>query len=370
MRIMALPINFGAGLLTASLLFASPAASQSFPEEFSEIRSLRELSDGRTLAFDGKENRLMLLDWDAGTSRTISRVGNGPGEYRSVSQLLSMPGDTTALVDGTARRWVLMHRDRIVGTLPQEQSLHLMQFFSRMLGADGAGRVLVVASIPWSGTGERAVLSRMPQNAESLLVLRLRRDSGRIDTLAGLRGRPWGATTFTHGSGRTAVTYQATNPLSAPEQALMLDDGTVVIARQHPFRLEIIAPNGSRRLGPILDSARVRTSPAERRAAIARKWAFAGPPLPEEARFQGWPDLVPAFPVDALLPVPGNRLAVRRQQTVAFPLERIDILDAGGQRLRQVQLAAGESLVAVGRRHVYLTRTDEDGLTILMRREW
>lgn len=370
MRITAIPTVLEFAFLSAGLAVAHPAVAQAFPEEFSEIRAVRELSDGRTLAFDGKERRLMLLDWNTGTARDIGRVGNGPGEYQSGSQLLAMPGDTTALVDGIARRWVLIHRDRVLGTLPPEQSLHLMQFFSRMLGVDAEGRVLVVAAIPWQGPGERAVYSRMPHYAESLLVLRLRRDGGRIDTLTGLRGRPWGATTFTHGRGRNAMTYGANNPLSAPEQALMLDDGTVVIARQHPYRLEIIARDGTRALGPVLDSARVRPSAAERRAAIARQWAFAGPPLPEEANFQGWPELMPSFPSDALLHVPGNRVAVLRQQTVAFPLERIDILDAGGQRIKQVQLAEGESVVAFGRRHIYVTRTDEDGFTVLIRREW
>lgn len=370
MHIVAVPSVIAIVLLAAGVAVARPLPAQAFPEPFSGVPAVRELSDGRTLAFDWKEKRLMVLDWSSGQVRDIGRVGDGPGEYQGGRQLLALPGDTTALVDPIIRRWVLLHRDRVLATLTPEQSLHLMQFFSPPLGADAEGQVLVVAAVPWTGPGERAVLSRMPQWAESLLVLRLRREGGRIDTVAGLRGRPWGASRFTRGSGRERMAYTASNPLSAPEQALMLEDGTVVVARQHPFRLEVIARDGSRHIGPILDSTRLVASPRERQAAIARSWAHVGPPPLTEADFEGWPELVPHFPMDALLHVPGNRVAVRRQRSAAFPLERIDIVDASGHRIRQVHLRDGESVVAFGRRHMYVVHTDGEGFTILSRREW
>lgn len=358
-------------IFLASFLLAWAAPAQTFPEGFSRIDAVRELSDGRTLAFDGLEKRLLVLDWATGRVRDIGRRGDGPSEYQNATQLVPLPGDSTVLVDGLTRRWLLLHRDSILATLPQEQSLFLTQFFSPVFGGDADGHVIVTAAIPWTGSGERAIYSRNPAYADSLLVLRLKRDSRRIDTLTGLRGRPWGGVaTFTRGRGREQMTYSARNPLAAPEQAIMLEDGTVAVARQHPFRIEFIARDGRRRLGPVIDSVRILASSRERQAAIAREWSFVPPPLPTEAEFGGWPDLVPSFPADALFYVPGNRLAVRRQPSVAAPQERIDVVDANGLRITQVRLSPGERVKAFGVRHVYLVRTDDDGFSILSRREW
>jgi hypothetical protein len=354
----------------ASLVAATTLPAQAFPTEFTSVGSVRELSDGRTLIADSREKRLLVLDWSTGRARDIGRTGDGPGEYRSLSQLLALPADTTVVIDHVARRWILYAGDRMQASVAPERALYLWQFLAPPQGVDSQGNVLVVAAVPWKGVGERAVLSRMPTYAESLVALRLSRDGARIDTLARLRGRPWGASTFTRGVGAQRMTYTASNPLSAPEQALLFPDGSVAVARQHPFRVEWIDRDGGRRQGPVLDTASVRATPRERAAAIARVWPEAGPPPLTEADFSGWPELVPSFPSDALLHVPGNRLAVRRQRTEAQPHERIDIISRDGSLVKRLQLAAGERAVAFGARHMYVTHTDEDGLVILSRREW
>lgn len=354
----------------SALAVATTLPAQTLPVEFTSVGAVRELSDGRTLITDPREKRLLVADWSTGRVRDIGRTGDGPGEYRSLSQLLALPADTTAVIDAVARRWILYVGDRMLASVAPERALHLFQFFSPALGADAHGNVLMVAALPWQGVGERSVLTRMPTFAESLLVVRLSRGSSRIDTLAGLRGRPWGASTFTRGVGSQRMTYTASNPLSAPEQALLFPDGSVVVARQHPFRVEWIAPDGRRRHGPVLDSASMRATPRERAAAIARAWPDAGAPPLTEADFAGWPELVPSFPSDALLHVPGNRLGVRRQRTATTPHERIDIVDGEGRLAKRLQLSAGEKVVAFGARHAYVARTDEDGLVHLSRREW
>lgn len=357
-------------LWAASLASATALSGQTFPEPFTSVGAVRELSDGRTLITDPRERRLLVLDWNTGRVRDIGRTGDGPGEYRSLSQLLALPTDTTAVIDGVARRWILYAGDRLLASVAPERALHLTQFFSPALGADAHGNLLVVAGVPWTGEGPRAVLSRVPTYAESLVVLRLSRESTRIDTLAGLRGRPWGVATFTRGVGSQRMTYTANNPLSAPEQALLFPDGSIAIARQHPFRVEWIGPDRRRRAGGALDTAAMRATPRERAAAIVRAWPDAGAPPLTEADFAGWPELVPSFPADALLHIPGNRLGIRRQRTAANPNERLDIVDAEGRLVKRLQLATGERAIAFGARHLYVVRTDEDGLVHLRRREW
>jgi hypothetical protein len=352
------------------LACAAPIAAQTFPAEFSSIGAVRELSDGRTLVTDWREKRLVVLDWGAGSTRDIGRVGDGPGEYQSLSQLVALPADSTILIDGSSRRWTLYVGDRLHSTLPPEVVLHLSQFSSPALGADGRGHVLLNAAVPSQGQGERAELSRMPSYAESLLVLRASRGSTRIDTLAGIRGRPWGVTKISYGTSSRRMMYAANNPLSAPEQALLLPDGSVAIARQDPFRVQWITPGGLRRLGPVLDSTTARVTARDRAAAITRAWPNPMTPPLAETDFAGWPERMPAFPVEALLHVPSNRLAIRRQVSVAAPNERVDVVASDGRLVKRIQLLPGERAVAFGARHIYVTRTDEDGFVILSRREW
>ena len=53
-----------------------------FPEPFSLVRGLRELSTGVVLVTDWTEERLVALDFGHGTATEIGRVGRGPHEFR------------------------------------------------------------------------------------------------------------------------------------------------------------------------------------------------------------------------------------------------------------------------------------------------
>ena len=54
-----------------------------FPEPFTSISGLRELSDGRILISDRTEKRISFIDFGSGSTREIGRVGEGPGEYQN-----------------------------------------------------------------------------------------------------------------------------------------------------------------------------------------------------------------------------------------------------------------------------------------------
>src|SRR3954463_7182734 len=100
------------------ILFAEVTPAQSAPvvrlaapvtakEEFSRVVSSRELSDGRLIITDRRENRVALVSFDGKPAVTLSRVGSGPGEYRYAGALVAMPGDSTALADVSNGRWLL-----------------------------------------------------------------------------------------------------------------------------------------------------------------------------------------------------------------------------------------------------------------------
>lgn len=340
----------------------TPGAAPEFPLGFTSIRGVRELSDGRLIVADGGEYRLLVLDWKARNHRAIGRVGDGPGEFRSLSALIALPGDTTMVVDGLARRLLLLERDRYIAAVPADQALHLLQFFALHNGADARGRLLALAPIPTKSTDRvRAVYTRMTAFAESLLVVRMTRLDKRIDTLAALRGRPWGSGDFVRGDGDRSMRYSVSNPLSTSEQAWLFADGAVAVLRKEPYRVDWIAPGGQARRGQAIEGMEPRATAADRRFAIDHEYPDLTPPVSEH-EFTGWPELLPAFPADALLPLPDGRLGVRRSVTRTQPRPRVDVIDRSGVRVATIVLAAGERLLAFGKACAYVVRKDDDDL--------
>lgn len=337
-------------------------AAPEFPLGFTSIRGVRELSDGRVIVADGGEYRLLVLDWGARTHRAIGRVGDGPGEFRSLSVLIALTGDSTMVVDGTARRLLLLERDRFVAAVPADQALHLLQFFALNGGADARGRLLALAPIPTKSTDRvRAAYTRMPTFAESLLVVRMTRRDKRIDTLVALRGRPWGFGEFVRGDGDRRLKYNVSNPLGTSEQAWLFADGTIAVLRKEPYRVDWIAPGGEVRRGQAIEAMEPRATAADRRFAIDHEYPDFAPPV-RENEFSGWPERVRAFPDDALTPLPDGRLGVQRSITRTHPQPRIDVIDRSGVRAATILLAARERLLAVGQTCAYVARKDDDDL--------
>jgi hypothetical protein len=75
-----------------------------FAEPFTDVGSIRELSDSRVIVVDARELTVKLIDFRSGTATTIGRSGEGPGEYRWPSRLYPLSGDSTLLHDGSGGR--------------------------------------------------------------------------------------------------------------------------------------------------------------------------------------------------------------------------------------------------------------------------
>src|SRR3954468_20024523 len=77
-------------------------------EPFTNVGSVRELSDGRVIVIDNGDRALYAVDFKAGTSSQIGRPGDGPNEYRTPTLLLPVPADTTLVVDIANRRLLVL----------------------------------------------------------------------------------------------------------------------------------------------------------------------------------------------------------------------------------------------------------------------
>jgi hypothetical protein len=82
------------------------------------VSSAARLSDGSVAIANGGTREVRIYGADGRHMRTIGREGDGPGEFRSVSQVLASSGDTLVVWDGTAYRISRFDRD---GTLVADQ---------------------------------------------------------------------------------------------------------------------------------------------------------------------------------------------------------------------------------------------------------
>ncbi len=79
-----------------------------YPEPFSYLSGVRELTDGRILAADPMSQVLLRIDLETGAVDTLGRHGKGPQEYEGPDQVFPLPGDSTLLVDlGNGRLTVI-----------------------------------------------------------------------------------------------------------------------------------------------------------------------------------------------------------------------------------------------------------------------
>ena len=80
--------------------------------DFTQIRAVRELPDGRVLVTDRLDKGLGVADFIRNTFTPIGRTGSGPAEYRLPTALAAMPGDSTLMADEGNQRLAIIGPDR------------------------------------------------------------------------------------------------------------------------------------------------------------------------------------------------------------------------------------------------------------------
>ena len=124
---LTLLLSLQPGALAAQVVrIGAPTAT--LAEEFSDIRGVRELRDGRLLVSDYIDQRVVLVDLRDGMVEDCLTEGIGPQDVRLAGRLIPMPGDSTLLVDignsrlmvldptGTPRRVISGERPGVMGT--------------------------------------------------------------------------------------------------------------------------------------------------------------------------------------------------------------------------------------------------------------
>lgn len=336
---------------------------------FLDVAAVRELQDGSTLVIDWSDRTLNIVGWSPVSARTIGRTGDGPGEYRAPRLLLALGNDSTLVPDWQNGKWHVAHRDRLVSAVDRSQPMP-RDWGTILSGTDTLGHMLVLLGTRFPDE-VRARGPGINAYAESLVVVRVNRGSGKADSIAYVRGGFRGVARTSKTVAGGVIHYTLINPLAVGDQAVLFPDGWIAVAYASPYRVEWRSPGGGIVRGEPLPDTKVPVDERVKAQVIADQW----PPSPSTPKwrpdeFPGWPAVLPPFLKDALLALPDGRLAVRTTTVGAGKPVRYDIVDRQGRLSGVLQLKSSERLVGVGKGAVYSVVTDTDGSEILRRHRW
>jgi hypothetical protein len=314
--------------------------------------------------YDAIERRLDLLSLPAGERRVVARPGAGPGEYRTLTAVLRIAGDTLLLWDpGNDRVLALSARGEAIGNWPAD-------------GRTPRGTRLVRAlpSVA-DAVGHLYGVQQRPTDGDTAALVRVRIRDGAADTLARFvvpQLRPQ----------RTAAGVVRVRAPGFPTVDAwgVFADGRILFVRGDGYQPEIVLADGTRRRAAAIGYAAVPVTSAMRRAHVAavvremerrlRREASGGAtvtmPRVEGVEPETWPTQLPPIASSTILVDALQRAWVQLTDAdVSRP--RYDLLDREGRRVAAFRLPAGGRLVALGRESLYVTVEDADGLLELRR---
>lgn len=350
-----------------------------FPEPFSAISGIRELSDGRVVVADRRDKIVQILDLKSGTAEAVSREGSGPGEYALPSGVLPMPNDQTLIVDLLNQRFLLIGPDGKPGeTIPMPSlsgtSSGLRIGFARPQASDAQGRLYFQpTSIQMPGG---------PPASDSVPVVRWTPGGTAVDTAAWVIG----PRTSMSGSAGGQMRFTMRMPMVfAPQEAWgVTADGRVARVTPEPYRALWYSAGGRVTPGPTVPYTPPKVTEADKKAYRERQ--RANPPttimmtrggssgntatslpagsLPEPEFAETRP---PFTSTGSVLVSPDGEIWVNRSRPAGDNTPVYDVFDSAGRLVRKMSFPPDHAVTGFGKGSVYVIRTDEDGLQYLLR---
>lgn len=349
-----------------------------YPEGFSFLNGVRELSDGTVLAADPLAQLLLRIDLDTSTADTLGRSGPGPQEYQQPDQVFPLPGDSSLLVDLGKTQLTVIHPD---GTFGEGMSMTIPR-------DEGFPDILTPRFVD---EGEyiydQAGRSRDGGPPDSAAIVRVHRVSRSMDTVAMV----WLPETPLR---RTQRFGYLPKMLEARDDWAVGPDGRVAVIRAQDFSVEWTFPDGRRVVGPphsfetesvtledkealmadMRSSSLSIISSVSRTGGVQRMAMSRGTPNsgdgPGVDDFE-WAEIFPAFRNDRALISRRGEVWVERWVPVGSD-SRLEVFDSEGIWLGSVVLPPRRRLVGFGQgpdggEVAYLTRTNEYDLKWLER---
>jgi hypothetical protein len=344
-----------------------------FPEPFTEVRGVRELTDGRVVVNDFRDRFVKLVDFPAGTVRQTGTHGSGPGEYLMPLMLLPLGRDTTAVYD-------MANNGDLVIILPDGSLRGSITTAPTTPG----GATITTRS---RGDGRGFIYSETRTGNDSIAVERYdRRSNGRVIlgyvsplVVSPFRGRPAGGRGLGARGTPTGGVGGSPPPFFTVDQWAVANDGRLAVVTSEPYRVTFTETDGRRWTADPISTSRIRVTEAHKsewRQTRARPVAsisfsrsgeraagFTSRPVVEPA---AWPEYLPPFLTGAVRFAPDGMLWVERTTAAGAPAT-FDIIDFRGRLVLKVVFPPRTRLAGFGANTIYAVRRDSDDLEYLQK---
>lgn len=369
-------------VLVAVLFFPALTAAQqplrlqkpeaAYAEPFTFIASVRELRDERVLVLDRRDRIVLLLDFRNGKATAVGRDGTGPGEYTQPGRLFMLGGDTSAIYDGPARRFVLVGPD---GKAGDAFRLDLATGSGQRRGgipkwSDVQGRVFTEGS-PYAVGEMRA--------ADSAAITRFARGAVKGDTLAyvhldketiQIRNLPGEGMSISNG----------VKAFAARDDWVALPDGGAAVVRVADYHVDWYSPSGVHTAGPRVQTDPIPVTAADKDQARKERLAAMQSARPRAGNATvsapidpvGLPELVfppvkPPFELGNMFARPNGEVWVLRTRNAREQALVYDVFTRAGGMIGRVAFPPSTRLVGLGNGTLYTVRIDADDLQYLER---
>lgn len=364
-----------------------PAADGVATDTFTMPGSIVELSDGRVIISDPPHRELWAVDFTTGERTAFGRLGDGPGEFRYMQQVIRLAGDSVAVVStGPQVRVAIVSPD---GVPARTLTLDTDPSSAATIGARGYTEWPAQPEYSDARGHLYGARPRLPLGIEFELqwddyqLMRVDPGTGRTDSIGRVPAFMDGTRPRALNDGSGFEIDLMPGPFTAQTTWTVLSDGTVVIVDGEQYDLTFMRG----------DTVREVRVPAEQVSVTPEAWArYTDTAAPsQQRRMRGgvpmggpagvpprWEVRVPPAPtaMPSTLAGPRRRLLtdgrdvwVPVPQPGPDPLanERWDVIDARGERRMTLELPARTVLLGVSARFLYTATIDDDELRTVRR---
>jgi hypothetical protein len=230
---------------------------------FAMVGAVRSLSDGSVLVNDPMGRRLVLFDSLLVEKVVVadSTAATANAYAQRMGGLLAFRGDSSLFVDPQSFSMLVVDpAGKIARSMAVPRSRDAMQLAGIMGGAgfDPAGALVYRAGFNFAFRGAAGAARAagtppggppmLPQMPDSAGIIRVNLATRQVDTVGRIK-TPTIRLTTTEVNGNT-MTRPMVDPLPIVDDWAMLPDGTVAFIRGLEYRVEWVAPDGTRTTGP------------------------------------------------------------------------------------------------------------------------
>lgn len=408
-RALGVAVHLVIGVVTA-IVAATSLPAQDIPERLlagatAELRTglksarlAHELPDGRLLLADLLGGALQVADLSTGVVESRMRVGEDDEAFRTVGAFWRWPADSVAFIDGAKGRLTILTPDgRYARSIALGEAPAATMAGAPSAGAPGgttgqppgpralrppvlrylvSPTVAIGVGIPPRVAPPTAMAPpvRMPYP-----VVRVDLGTSTVDTILQLLPPQQPRSSVMNPTAGSLSLFAGTESLQSVDTWAALSDGTVVVVRAGGYRLDLIAPDGSRTTaGPIAfpriavtEGDRKRITAAFKRAMtdqIAANPRMAAIRLVLFEEPSSWPVTHPPFRGDVSARV--DRRDHMWLSTRCAKLEQAtcyDVISREGVRVMRVRLPEKSTLLGFGNDAIYTTTEEKGGKLVVQR---